>query len=155
MCVDVGARCSACADGWAVAPPEAGHYAFNDLHAVLSLVGAGRPDDAARVVDAARAASRASSTVGAMAADVGVPLMVGVLAYGQGRHADAVESLMAVRDVCHRFGGSHAQRDLVDLTLIDAALRAGQRRLARHLLNERLPAKAGSPLTRHWAERIG
>jgi len=59
-----------------------------------------------------------------------------------------------VRDGCHRFGGSHAQRDLVDQTLIDAAIRAGRGRLARHLLNERLLMKAGSPLTQHWASRI-
>ena len=61
-----------------------------------------------------------------MAAEVGVPLMTGVLDYGRGRYAEAVEALWSVRDVCHRFGGSHAQRDLVDQTLMDAAIRAGQ-----------------------------
>ena len=86
---------------------------------------------------------------------LGVPLMTGVLDYGRGRYAEAVESLWSVRDVCHRFGGSHAQRDLVDQTLMDAAIRAGQPRLARHLLNERLLAKARSPLTQHWAGRVG
>ena len=43
----------------------------------------------------------------------------------------------------------------VDQTLMDAAIRAGQRQLARHLLNERLLTKPRSPLTQHWAERIG
>ena len=122
---------------------------------MLSLVGAGRLDDAGQVIEAARARSREPSTVGAMSADVGVPLMTGVLDYGRGRYAEAVESLWSVRDVCHRFGGSHAQRDLVDQTLMDAAIRAGQPRLARHLLNERLLAKARSPLTQHWAGRVG
>ena len=154
MGVDAGERWSASAAGWPEAP-EAGHYAFNDLHAVLSLVGAGRLDDAGRVIDAARARSGERSTLGAMAADVGVPLMRGMLAYGHGRYADAVDSLWAVRDGCHRFGGSHAQRDLVDQTLMDAAIRAGERRLARHLLSERLLTKARSPLTKHWAARIG
>jgi hypothetical protein len=154
MGVDVGDRFSASAAGWPATAPEAGHYAFNDLHAVLSLVGAGRLDDASGVIDAARARSREDSTVGRMAVEVGVPLMLGVLAHGRGRHADAVDSLWAVRDVCHGFGGSHAQRDLVDLTLIDAAVRAGRRRLARHVLNERLLTKARSPLTLHWAARM-
>ena len=90
-----------------------------------------------------------------MAAEVGVPLMVGMLAHGRGQYGDAVDSLWAVRDVCHAFGGSHAQRDLVDLTLIDAAVRAGQRQMARHVLNERLLTKASSPLTLHWAARVG
>ena len=120
---------------------------------MLSLVGAGRLDDAGQVIEAARARSREPSTVGAMSADVGVPLMTGVLDYGRGRYAEAVEALWSVRDVCHRFGGSHAQRDLVDQTLMDAAIRAGQPRLARHLLNERLLAKARSPLTAYWLQR--
>jgi tetratricopeptide (TPR) repeat protein len=154
MGADVGERFSSSADGWPAAP-ETGHYAFNDLHAVLSLVGAGRLDDAAGVIEAAQARSREPSTVGAMAAEVGVPLMNGVLDHGRGRYAEAAEALWAVRDVCHRFGGSHAQRDLVDLTLMDAAIRAGQRPLARHVLNERLLAKARSPLTQHWAARVG
>ena len=154
MGVDAGERWRASADAWPEAP-EVGYYAFNDLHAVLSLVGAGRLDDVERVIEAARERSGEHSTVGAMAADVGVPLMLGVLAYGRGRYADAADSLWAVRDGCHRFGGSHAQRDLVDQTLMDAAIRAGQRQLARHLLNERLLTKPRSPLTQHWAARIG
>ena len=154
MGVDAGERWGASADAWPEAP-EVGYYAFNDLHAVLSLVGAGRLGDAERVIEAARARSGELSTVGAMAADVGVPLMLGMLAHGRGRYADAVNSLWAVRDGCHRFGGSHAQRDLVDQTLMDAAIRAGQRQLARHLLNERLLTKPRSPLTQHWAARIG
>jgi len=154
MGVDAGERWRASADAWPEAP-EVGYYAFNDLHAVLSLVGAGRLDDVERVIEAARERSGEHSTVGAMAADVGVPLMLGMLAHGRGRYADAVDSLWAVRDGCHRFGGSHAQRDLVDQTLMDAAIRAGQRQLARHLLNERLLTKPRSPLTQHWAARIG
>jgi hypothetical protein len=90
-----------------------------------------------------------------MSAEVGVPLMTGILDHGRGHHEEAVEALWSVRDVCHRFGGSHAQRDLVDQTLMDAAIRAGRRPLARHLLNERLVAKARSPLTQHWAARVG
>jgi tetratricopeptide (TPR) repeat protein len=154
MGVDAGERWRASADAWPEAP-EAGYYAFNDLHAVLSLVGAGRLDAAELVIEAARGRAGELSTVGAMAADVGLPLMRGVLAYGRGRYADAVDLLWAARDGCHRFGGSHAQRDLVDQTLMDAAIRAGQRQLARHLLNERLSTKPRSPLTQHWAARIG
>jgi tetratricopeptide (TPR) repeat protein len=154
MDVDVGNRWETSAAAWPPAP-EAGHYAFNDLHAVLALVGAGRLDDAERVVEAARTKGGEATTLAAMAIDVGLPLMRGVIAYGRARYADAVESLWAVRDTCHRFGGSHAQRDLIDQTLMAAAIGDGQHRLARHLLNERLLAKARSPLTQHWAQRIG
>ena len=153
MGVDVGDRWDKSADAWPAAP-EAGFYAFNDLHAVLALVGARRLDAAEHVAAAARTKSREQSSVGAMALDVGLPLMQGVLAYARADHAQAVQALWAVRDTCHRFGGSHAQRDLVDQTLMDAAIRSGQRRLARHLLNERLLYKAKSPLTQYWSRRI-
>jgi hypothetical protein len=59
-----------------------------------------------------------------------------------------------VRDHAARFGGSHAQRDVVTLTLIEAAIRAGQSALARHYLGERLTARPASGLARRLAERI-
>ena len=42
-----------------------------------------------------------------------------------------------MRYEAHRIGGSHAQRDIVTLTLIAAAERSGRWRLARALLAER------------------
>jgi tetratricopeptide (TPR) repeat protein len=153
--VDVGARWNSIADAWPNEAPEAGHYAFNDLHTMLALLGAGRMAEAGQVLEAVRRAAAADHTLGSIAAQVGVPMLQGFMAYGRGQYADAVDTLWAVRDGCHRFGGSHAQRDIVDQTLLDAAVRAGRPRLARHLLNERLPAKAASPLTEHWARRIG
>jgi Flp pilus assembly protein TadD len=47
--------------------------------------------------------------------------------------------------MAHRFGGSHAQRDVLSLTLIEAALRSGQGRLARALMAERTALKPTSP----------
>jgi hypothetical protein len=54
-----------------------------------------------------------------------------------GRYGSAVDQLLAVRDVAHRFGGSHAQRDFINLTLVEAALRTGRVTPARHYLAER------------------
>jgi hypothetical protein len=48
--------------------------------------------------------------------------------------------LRSVRSVSHRFGGSHAQRDLIDLTLLDAARRSGWVALATALQDERTSA---------------
>ena len=56
----------------------------------------------------------------------------------------------AVRDTAHRFGGSHAQRDLITLTLIEAALRSGDASRARHYTAERLVHKPASA----WGERL-
>jgi hypothetical protein len=54
-----------------------------------------------------------------------------------------------------RIGGSHAQRDLIDQTLLAAASRASHRHVGRALLNERRLAKPMTPLTRHWADQLG
>jgi hypothetical protein len=58
-----------------------------------------------------------------------------------------------VRPVAHRFGGSHAQRDVLDLTLLESARRSGDAALARALAAERVARKPESPLARLLAQR--
>jgi hypothetical protein len=60
-----------------------------------------------------------------------------VLAFAGTDYARAVEAILPVRYEAVRIGGSHAQRDIVNLTLIAAAERSGQWSLARALLAER------------------
>lgn len=139
--VDVAARAAVLADDWARRiAAERGYYAFNDFHAVLALTMAGRESMAREVVremeQTAELAGFGRSNV-AMTRDVGLPLAKGILAFARERYGETVEQIGAVRDIAHRFGGSHAQRDLLNLTLIQAALRSGQLSLARHLIAER------------------
>jgi hypothetical protein len=84
--------------------------------------------------------------------------MHALLAHAAGDHASAVRLLYPLRRVAHHFGGSHAQRDLIDQTLLASACAAtgGHERAAgRALLNERRQAKPATPLTAHWAARLG
>lgn len=151
---DVGSRWNAVADAWQADEAASGYYAFNDVHAVLALIGAGRmPAALDRVARVVAALPRLDAGHQAMARDIGLPLMHGLLAFGQGRHDDAVAELYPVREVAHRFGGSHAQRDLIDQTLLAAATAGTSQRVARGLLNERALAKPVTPLTRFWAAR--
>ena len=53
--------------------------------------------------------------------------------------------MLPIRSRSYRIGGSHAQRDLVQLTVIGAALAAGNSRLARALAAERTEQKPTSP----------
>jgi hypothetical protein len=89
-----------------------------------------------------------------MAREVGLPLMRGVLALARGDADGAVDLIYPVRSVAQRFGGSHAQRDLIDQTLLAAAAIGGRRNVGRALVNERTMAKPVTPLTRHWIERL-
>ena len=154
--VDVGTRWHALAAGWDAREHHAGHSAFNDLHALLAMIGAQDLGAARRW--AGTVTTRADRDCGAnqrTARDLGVPLMRGMLAFAEARFDEALATLYPVRAQAQRFGGSHAQRDLIDQTLLAAACGSNDRAVGRALLNERRFGKAGTPLTRHWEERLG
>ena len=77
--------------------------------------------------------------------DVGHPVSLAIKAFGDGDYAETVRLLRPVRAIAHRFGGSHAQRDVIDLTLIEAALRSGKAALASALVAERATARPDKP----------
>jgi hypothetical protein len=150
---DVGDRWQALANDWADPVGHAGHYAFNDVHALLALLGSGEATRARALL--AASLERARTDNQEMARKVGLPLMQGLIAHVEGDADRACALLYPLRTVAHRFGGSHAQRDLIDQTLLAAAARAGNVGLGRALLNERRLAKPATPLTEHWTERLG
>jgi tetratricopeptide (TPR) repeat protein len=150
--VDVGDRWNAVADGWAPIA-TAGNYAFNDAHAMMAFVGAGRTKEAEAVLAAQAKAMKGTGDNVLFTRDVGHPLAKAIKAFGAGRFAEVVALLRPVRNIAARFGGSHAQRDLIDQTLIEAALRGGEAGLARALAAERLAVKPTSPANRLLVER--
>lgn len=149
---DVGERWVALAENWRPHADSA-NYAFNDAHAMMAFVGAGRIDLARRLLDAQHAAVEAQDDNAAFTRDVGNPVARAILAFGNGDYAETVRLLMPVRRIAHRFGGSHAQRDVIELTLIEAALRAGDVRLAAALTAERAEARPQSPLSQLFRSR--
>lgn len=151
--VDVNDRWRRLAADWrAKADTENGYYAFNDMHALVAYLGVGDEEAGARVIESVkrRAQDGSGSDLSMMARDVGVEVTRALVDYGRGHYDDAVDALLAVRRVASRFGGSHAQRDLINMTLIQASLRGGNARLAEHLLYERTAAKPDSPMARRW-----
>jgi hypothetical protein len=156
---DVAERAAALVAGWPADTAWAGYYAFNDLHYVIALLAAGRGAAAeawlARCAERALQPEEARRANHAMAREVGLPLMRGLLALERGDAAGAAETMYPARALARSFGGSHAQRDMIDQTLLAAAARGGARAIGRALLNERAMSKPLTPLTRHWLERIG
>jgi tetratricopeptide (TPR) repeat protein len=156
---DVGARFVELLQAWAPADDDAGYSAFNDLHLLLAMLGAGELVQAegwiARCATRAMQAEDARRSNHATAREVGLPLMRGLLAFARGDDEAAVQALHGQRAQAHRLGGSQAQRDLVDQTLLAASARASHHAVGRAVLNERRMAKPATPLTRHWAERLG
>ena len=56
-----------------------------------------------------------------------------------------IDALQRDPRIANRFGGSHAQRDVLDLTLMEAALRLPDPALARAISAERRAMKPDSP----------
>ena len=149
--VDVGDRFARVADDWeARLDSEPGFYAFNDAHAAMAFAATGREAALARLVLRMREAAARDDANSAMTRDVGLPLVEGVAAFGRGHHADAIAAIEPMRDHAHRFGGSHAQRDVITLTLIEAAIRGGDRTRAQHYIAERLMHKPKNK----WGQRL-
>ncbi|HSD44448.1 MAG TPA: tetratricopeptide repeat protein [Burkholderiales bacterium] len=143
--VDVGERWKELADAWEPLAAD-GHYAFNDVHAMMAFVADGREDAARTLLASLRArADQSGGTNAVMTREVGLPVCVALRAFGRGEWDVAIEMLRPVRLVAQRAGGSHAQRDILSLTLIEAALRGGEAKLARALAAERTQVKPTSP----------
>jgi tetratricopeptide (TPR) repeat protein len=140
---DVGDRWSELANNWAPLATS-GNYAFNDVHAMMAFVATGRLSAQQDVLDAQRAALERRDDNAAFTAEVGSAATRAIKAFGEADYAAAIELLRPIRHYAHRFGGSHAQRDVLDLTLLEAALRAGHTSLARALAAERVAQKPRS-----------
>lgn len=150
--VDTGNRFAKLAAAWERTIDD-GHYAFNDLHAIMAYLGAGRRKDAERVLTSMRRAAMKSDDNAYMSRSVGIPLGEAFLAFDMGRYAETVETIAAVRGIAQRFGGSHAQRDILSLTALHAALRGGLKQSAEAFASERVVHKPESPWARNLAER--
>jgi hypothetical protein len=72
------------------------------------------------------------------------------MAFHRGAYEKAVESLLPVGFDLWQIGGSHAQRDVVNWTLIEAAVRANQRNVALSLAHERLGIRPRSAPNRRF-----
>lgn len=149
--IDTGGRWSELADAWEPLAVD-GFYAFNDAHAMMAFVAGDRPKAAEALLAAQQQAMAGGSGNARMTWEVGYPLCAGLRAFGRGDYATCISLLRPLRSRLHRFGGSHAQRDVFDLTLLEAARRDGHHALVRALANERIERKPDSPLNRRYRQ---
>jgi tetratricopeptide (TPR) repeat protein len=142
--IDVGNRWKELADKWEARTGDL-YYAFNDMHAMMSFVGDGRTEAVKTLLQGMEQRARSGGTNAMMTRDVGLPVCQAIAAYAAGDYSRTVDLLLPLRPLANRFGGSHAQRDVLSLTLIEAALRGGRSRLGRELAAERTELKPSSP----------
>jgi tetratricopeptide (TPR) repeat protein len=129
--------------------------AFADGHYALALAAAGDGSSAGRFVSSMRASAAVSGDhASGVVSAVGVPLASGIVALYSGRARDAVRSLLSAERELGRVGGSHAQRDVFECLTIDAALHAGDRELARCLIDRRLAARPANRFARLQLQKL-
>lgn len=150
--VDVGDRWVGLANDWD-AQADGRSYTFNDWHAVMAYLGAGRDNDAERIIADFRRDRSARTEVDEWTQHIALPLAQGFVAFWHKDHEAAIQRLHGVRYIANRFGGSHAQRDIIDLTLMEAALRYGQSDLSVALANERSALRPDDLMNRGFLAR--
>lgn len=149
---DVGPRWTELAECWD-RHADGRLYPFNDWHAVMAYLGAGREADVERVIGALTDHAGGPTETARWAGTVALPLIHGFRAFWRGRYRECAEGLHAARYIVNRFGGSHAQRDVIDWTLTEAAARGGLADLAEALAHERLALRPHSPINRLFLGR--
>jgi hypothetical protein len=113
--------------------PRAG-LPFADLHAALAEAATGDGDN----LQARIAGLQNLVRDGLPPGEVAPALCAGAAALGRGDNADAARVLEAALADLSRIGGSHAQREIFEDSLIVAYLRSGQLAKAAPLLRSRL-----------------
>lgn len=120
-------------------------YIFNDWHAVMLFELAGRDDLAEHVLELNHSAASGTTNY-AVLQTVGLELLDGFAAFAREDYETAVSLLTAARPKSYLIGGSHAQRDAIDMTLIAAAARLGDDDLVHALVTERTERKPSTRL---------
>ena len=124
-------------------------FIFGDVHAALAYASAG--DGAA--LSALTAGLEALHAKGhPIAGTVALPLVRGVAAYVDGDFAGALALMESVDSEIHRVGGSHAQWELFEETMVVCLLRLGRLAEAQRLIRRRLGFRR-SPRDLAWLER--
>lgn len=116
---NTGARWGELADAW-TPTVEDGFCSFNDLHAMLSFVGARDWDRARRLELAVERAASLPTRYGETTRLLGIPACRALIAFGRRNDNLAIALLKSLPAHAHRLGGSHAQRDVLNLTLAHA-----------------------------------
>ena len=123
--------------------------AFRDAHAALAFAAAGDDEGLGRIVSGLQDAADKGS---ALAREATLPLVKGIQAFAHGDYNQAAQLLEAVFPQLTRVGGSHAQREVFEDTLLEAYLRAERFDKAQDMLNTRLRQRETARDT-YWMAR--
>jgi tetratricopeptide (TPR) repeat protein len=123
---------------------------FADIHAAMAELRSGQEPLIERRLAWMRETAASAAEAARLYRTVGIPIVEALAAFHRGAYAEVVELLLPVRFDLWQIGGSYAQRDVVNWTLTEAAVRAGKRDVALSLAHERLAARPRSAPNRRF-----
>jgi tetratricopeptide (TPR) repeat protein len=124
-------------------------FVFGEIHAALAYASCGDAAALAKLIDGLRALDARGHPI---AGPVALPLVLGSAAFVAGDPAAALAHLEPVEDEIHRVGGSHAQWELYEETMVACYLALERYDAALALVQRRLQRRA-SPRDLRWRDR--
>jgi tetratricopeptide (TPR) repeat protein len=126
---------------------------FTDIHAAMAELRSGQEARVEQRLAAMRETAASEVAAAELYRTVGIPVVVALSAFHCGAYDETIDLLLKTRVDLWQIGGSYAQRDVIDWTLTEAALRAGQKDVALALAHERLGGRpASAPNQRFLAQ---
>jgi len=126
---------------------------FNDIHSAMAALGAGNFKIVQDLMTAMRKTAAAGGELAPAYGLVAIPVVEAMTGFARGIYQDTIDRLLPVRAELWRMGGSTAQRDLIEWTLTEAAVRAGAKNIALSLANERLAERPGSAINQDFLKQ--
>jgi tetratricopeptide (TPR) repeat protein len=124
-------------------------FVFGEMHAALAYASCGNEPALAKLIDGLRALDAKGHPI---AGTVALPLVLGIAAFVAGDHAGALAHFEPVEGEIHRVGGSHAQWELFEETMVDCYLSLERYDDAIRLVRRRLERRP-SPRDHRWLAR--
>jgi tetratricopeptide (TPR) repeat protein len=124
-------------------------FVFGEIHAALAYAACGDEAALAKLVDGLRALDARGHPIAGV---VALPMVQGTAAFVAGDHAGALAHLEPVEGEFHRVGGSHAQWELFEETMVACYLELERYDDAIRLVRRRLQRRA-SPRDLRWLDR--
>jgi len=123
-------------------------FVFGEVHAALAYAAVGDTAALTKLMDGLRALDAKGHPV---AGTVALPLVEGVAAFVAGDHAAALAHFEPVEGEIHRVGGSHAQWELFEETMLACYFALERHAAALRLVSRRLERRA-SPRDLRWRD---
>lgn len=152
MGVEVGRRWPVLADRWDAIGPLSS-LGSDAWLAMMAYVGAGREASQRATLVQLKVSSLGGGEPAFFAKECGMAAAQAILAFGAGRYEETLDLLLPLRRCEQHFGEHDGRRDLIDHTMIEAAIRSGHEDLAAILVAERAArlSRAAAPSARSAA----